>query len=598
MKNSHLKLFSGPFFLIVIFALFKFRQHHLIANHRIEMEKSMGFKIEEVSKKIGIEHVHHAVKAMPRYHNVAKWVESMGAGLTIADFNNDGFMDIILNDNQKAYGHRLYMNNQNGKFIDKTEEFQLNKKIPFKYQTRIIALDCNNDGFQDLFVLSDCPHLFKNRQGKYFEDFSKASGLQAYCNLSASIAATSFDYDKDGNLDLIYGSYFKNDPFFDDKNPDGIVPDNFNDSKNGAPIFLMKGDGLCHFKDKSELLPKVVRERGWFLDIGVGDIFQNGNQDLWFVTDYGISHPNRFVSNNLGWKDESDLVDKPTKTRNSMGFNMSDIDHKLVNNVFLPNIYRPREKVNGNLLWNYDKKNSSFIEKARGYNAHDCGWTWGSQFVDLNNDTWDDLVITNGMFGDGSTSKSYWYNLSILDASGRPFMSDIKNWPDMSSFELDGAQRDCLMINLGRARGFVNVTESTDFDQDLKNGRGVGYIDINNNGIYSLVVVNQNDTSHVYTVNPTEKFQWIGLSLKTSDNSSFSIGAKVFWKLSNGEESFKEMRPIQGNMAQNDPRFRLAFPEGIELQSLSITWLDGKNQPLDLKFLKMNQYNNVVRGGK
>jgi len=312
-----------------------------------------------------------------------------------------------------------------------------------------------------------------NRQGKYFEDISKQSGLHKHCGLPIVMAANTFDYDKDGNLDLIFGSYLANDPFDNDSNSSGIVPDNFNDSTNAAPIYLMKGDGQCHFVDKNELLPSAIKERGWFLDIGIADIFQANNQDLWFVTDYGISHPSKFISVDKGWKDESHLVDKPTKTRNSMGMNISDLFHKSINNFFLPNIFYPKEKVNGNLLWEYNKNQNQFYENARSYNAHSCGWTWGSQLVDLNNDSWDDIVITNGMFGDGKSSKSYWYSLSVLDSSGRPFMSNTKNWPDMKSFDLNGGEKDCLFINKGKGNGFLDVSEATDFDGDLKNGRGV-----------------------------------------------------------------------------------------------------------------------------
>jgi len=92
----------------------------------------MGFRLAEVSHEVGVEHTHHTVKAIPSYKNIAKWLESIGAGVTIADFNNDGFMDIILNDNQPSFGHRLFINNGHGKFLDKTDEFKLNQNANVK----------------------------------------------------------------------------------------------------------------------------------------------------------------------------------------------------------------------------------------------------------------------------------------------------------------------------------------------------------------------------------------------------------------------------------------------------------------------------------
>jgi len=164
----------------------------------------------------------------------------MGAGVTVADINQDGFEDIILNDSSTDHRDILYINNQNGKFIDKTLEYGLTKNLPSKGHSKIIAFDCNNDGYPDLLIQADSPILLKNVEGKYFENITAKSGLGD----SQSHVVTSgnaFDYDKDGNLDLIWGSYFKNDPYYQGVNSDGLLPDNFSEFKKSQFNFFKKG---------------------------------------------------------------------------------------------------------------------------------------------------------------------------------------------------------------------------------------------------------------------------------------------------------------------------------------------------------------------
>jgi len=278
-----------------------------------------------------------------------------------------------------------------------------------------------------------------------------------------------------------------------------------------------------------------------------------------------------------------------------MSVSVSNFDHQENVKVLVTNIFRQNEKLNGNLLWEYNKKNNSFSEFGKTVNVNECGWPWGSQFIDLNNDSWDDLLIVNGMYGK-STKPSYWYNLSVLDSSGRSFMGDYKNWPSDEKFELDGNQKDCIFLNQPTKKSFVNVSKYfDDFDKDKKNGRALAYLDMNNNGNLALIVANQNDEAKIYDIIPTNQFKWIGLELKTSLHNSFPIGSTVYWGLSDDNHSFKEMRPIAGYMSQNDPRFRLAFPIDKTLKYLKIKWLDGVEQNIDLKNVKMNSYNTILR---
>ncbi len=587
-----MKYLIGPIVILFIFTA-AFFKHKMVRVYGPDIDtKLIGFTLKNVTTQYNLKHLHKTFKINNNFHKVEKWLSAIGASVSVVDIDQDGFQDIFFNDSSKENNHGLFINDHHGHFIESSKQFKIDKLSFPQPITRPLFFDCNNDGYPDMFLLSSCPQLFLNHGGKFFEDITVQSGLSKYCS-NVGFAANAFDYDKDGNLDLIWANYNSSDYINTGGDGTGILPENFLDSKNKAKVFLMKGDGQCHFKDKTYLLP-TQKFQGWYFDIGIQDFFKSGQQDIWFSSDFGINHLLKFNSKNNNWEDKSNLIDKIGLSRNGMSYTSSDINHDQNASVYVSSVFQPSEKVYGNQLWSLANDKKSFNENAYDKNIHSCGWSWGAQFLDLNNDSWDDLVVTNGMFGDG-TKKSLWYPLAILDSAGRKFMGDYKNWPDMSIYDLEGGQQDCIYVNRGKNEAFLKVPDSFGFDKDKKNSRAIAYIDINNNGKYTLLIANQNDYTEAYDVISDAPFNWIGLDLKVVNHKSFAVGAKVIWKLSDGTESFKEMRPIQGFSSQNDPRFRLAFPTNLQITKITIQWLDNTTTLLDLKKLKMNQYNQIFK---
>lgn len=591
MKNRG--KFLGPIVVLSVFSFYQLLQIYF-KDSNLSKEKEINYQtdfiMKEISHEVGINFLSKSRVPAPQFKNVKKWLSAFSASLAVVDINNDGYQDVFFNDSSESNDHQLYINDQKGHFENKSKEYGLDKeKYPYSV-TRPIFADCNKDGYPEMLLISSCPQLFLNKEGKGFKNITQESGIQK-CS-SITYAANVFDYDNDGNLDIIWGAYFAHDFYSKNDSIDGIMPENFMDSKNGTKLILMKGDGQCHFKDASSEIPNSEL-RGWYFSIGIQDIFQNGRQDIFVASDYGTDAVLEQNIHTNSWKNKSGLVDYASVSRNGMGVDFSDVAHDGIPHMYVSNIFQKKEKVSGNLTWKYVKEKNGFEEVGGRLQVKKCGWSWGAKFVDFNMDGWDDLVVVNGFFGDG-TKKDYWYQLSILDSAGKDVMSKLKNWPDMEKFDLMGGERDCIFLNRGKLGYFSDVTEQTIFDKEKNNGRAVAYMDMNNDGRYQLIVANQNAHAKVYDIFPSNEFNWIGLSLVGTKSNISGIGAKIFWELSDGTKSFKELRPHNGFSSQSDPRFHLGFSKKLTIKNLQIVWPSGIKQNVDLKKYLINQYNKIT----
>ena len=137
--------------------------------------------------------------------------EQMGSGVGFIDYNDDGWVDILLvggggwanHTKRKVKALWLYKNNKDGTFSDVTEETGLEHINT--YGLGIVAADYDNDGYQDIFLTSLGKNILLRNHDGIFKDVSQPSGLGNRMEWSSS--AIFFDADKDGWLDLYVGNY-------------------------------------------------------------------------------------------------------------------------------------------------------------------------------------------------------------------------------------------------------------------------------------------------------------------------------------------------------------------------------------------------------
>ena len=142
-------------------------------------------------------------------------LESIGCGAAFLDYDNDGWLDIFLLSGTRWEGapqnttNRLYHNNRDGTFTDVTGQAGLTRA---GWACGVTVADYNNDGFEDIFITYWGQNaLYRNNGDGTFTDVTREAGLLEE-QARWSTGCTWIDYDRDGKLDLFVSRYLRFDP--------------------------------------------------------------------------------------------------------------------------------------------------------------------------------------------------------------------------------------------------------------------------------------------------------------------------------------------------------------------------------------------------
>ncbi len=287
-----------------------------------------GFSLVDVTAAAGIHFEHNSGAFGAKY-----LPETLGPGCAFLDYDGDGWLDILLVNGMDWPGHarrrttlQLYRNNRNGTFTDVTQQAGLAVEM---YGMGIAVADYDNDGFPDILVTAVGQNrLFHNTGSGRFIDVTEKAGLGGRSAFSTS--ALWFDFDRDGLLDLFVCNYVKwapeHDVFcsVDGKRKSYCTPEAY----RGATCWLFRNRGNGTFED-------VTARSGVFdtssksLGVAMLDYDRDGWPDLIVAND---TQPNKLYRNRRDGTFEDIAVragvafSEDGKARAGMGIDVADLD--------------------------------------------------------------------------------------------------------------------------------------------------------------------------------------------------------------------------------------------------------------------------------
>ena len=317
-------------------------------------------------------------------------------GLAVGDVDGDGLEDLYVCDGG-SLPNQLYLQQPDGT----AKEVALDWGVAWLEDSRsALFVDLDNDGDQDLVVATIAMIAFaENLNNQAFKLRGGFPGAPYPFSLSAA------DFDLDGDLDIytcIYGA--GNQP--KKRGFEASSPTPFNEAENGGRNVLLSNLGGFQFGDVTREVGLDQNNTRWSFSASWEDYDRDGDPDLYVANDFGR---NCLYQNNNG--QFSNIARRAGVEDMAAGMSVSWGDSNrdgapdlLIGNMF----YSAGQRVSYQQNYEAGKKrmargNTLFIASKDGFQDASIasgitngGWAWSSGFADLNNDGWQDLVVTNG----------------------------------------------------------------------------------------------------------------------------------------------------------------------------------------------------------
>lgn len=518
-----------------------------------------------------------------------------GGGVGIGDINNDGLADIYLTSNMGD--NKLYLNKGNWIFEDITDKAGVKgSKI---WSTGISIADVNGDGFLDLYVSNAGDIEGAHRENELFINngdltFTESAEKYGLADKGFSTHAVFFDYDKDNDLDC----YVLNNSGRPISTLGYRNLRHERDEFGGHKLYRNDNGSFVDVSEQSGIYGSVI---GFGLGVTVGDVNQDNWPDLYVSNDF-YERDYLYLNNQDGSFTEA-LEDRMRHiSMFSMGADLADLNNDGYPDIFSTDMlpedeYRIKTLVsfetwdvaqlrlrNGyyhqymrNML-QLNNGDGTFMEVAEMAGVSATDWSWGALMADFDNDRHREIFVCNGIYKD-VTNQDFVEFLGNSDQV-RAVMEGKK--VDFQSF-IDKMTSQKISNHMFTSAGDLKYKDVAAFwglgEPSFSNGAAYG--DLDNDGDLDLVINNVNEYAFVYRNKTQERKNVNSLSVtfKGIGKNAFGMGASVH-AFVQGEELLYDHMPIRGFQSSMDYKLVIGLGEETTVDSMVILWPDNRMQIL------------------
>jgi len=535
-----------------------------------------------------------------------------GGGVGLGDINNDGLLDVYFTSNLNE--NKLYLNKGNFQFEDITTKAGVAGEK--SWSTGVSLADINADGFLDIYVSNSGDikgdnkqnELFINNGDLTFTEMAKEYGLD---DKGYSTHAAFFDFDKDGDLDcyLLNNSYkggFRITSIGKDQRP-------VRDEVGGDKLFLNDNGTYIDISEEAGIYGSVI---GFGLGVTVGDANNDGWMDIYVSNDF-FERDYLYINNQDGTFSES--LEKMIKSISaaSMGADMADINNDGLSEIFVTDMlpqsderiktvttfdsWDRHQNIKTSGYWNQytrntlqlNNGNSTFSEIGRLTGVEATDWSWGALMFDFQNDGNKDIFVANGIYQDLTDQDFLQYVTQdeVIQQIASPGSVDFQKLIDLiPSVPIS----NYAFLNNGNL-DFNDMTLDLGLDEpSFSNGSAYG--DLDNDGDYDLVVNNVNMESFIY-MNNTDKLYPFNNYLKVKligDKSNLNAVGSSVTVFVGDNKYYLEQMPIRGFQSTVDNNLIFGLGENNIIDSVVVRWDDGKITKKNL--IEANKTINIEKG--
>ncbi|HEV8131518.1 MAG TPA: CRTAC1 family protein [Acidobacteriota bacterium] len=523
--------------------------------------QSGNITFTDITAASGIHFKHEASKTSEKY-----LIETMGSGVAVFDFDNDGWLDVFFvngarladpmpkgaapDKRESRYFDRLYRNNGNGTFTDVTEKAGVKGSY---YEMGVAVGDYDNDGFQDLYVTGFGRNtLYHNNGNGTFTDVTDRADVGAG---GWSASAGWFDYDNDGKLDLFVCRYmvwdFSMNLYCGDHKPGYRAychPSHF--KAISSLLFHNNADGT--FTDVSQK-SGIASVPGKALGVAFIDYDHDGWIDICVANDSVAQQ----LFHNKGDGTFQDVAlgagvgyDENGKSFAGMGIDCADYDNDGWPDIFITDLSNELYALFHNSrdgTFSYATTESGVGHATRLYSG------WSTRFLDFDHDGLKDIWVAQGHVLD--TIQLTAGNLRYLEP---PLM--LKN---------AGGKFVDVSTSLGKA-----------FAQPWA-GRGAAFGDLDNDGDIDIVVSNSDQSAYVMRNDGGNTTgNWLMVRAEGTKSNRDGIGAQIKVVSSSGLAQYATVNTAVGYCSSSDRRVHFGLGRDSSA-SLEIHWPSGITQKVD-----------------